>query len=205
MNRASPLLCPLFLLGTVMWPTSAQADPELQDKNAAQQILSELRDIRNAINAQREITDIKMAKQDLELKLLQRRVADLEQKLDRFNSGRVANYPELTADELRALRERLDRLERRERTSSSFTPGDIVTPPLPAMGSVRIQNRSLVPSTVVVNGTTYFVRGGETVPIALPVGSPFVFEVLQDARGFRHPPQQRTVPAGDPWFIYINP
>src|SRR5262245_11688985 len=202
MNRGSPLLCPLGLVAALMLPPTAKADPEFPDKTG-QEILRELRSLRDAMTQQKEISDTKIEQLKTELKLLEMRLAQLEQKLDRNGPGRASNYPDLTPEQLRELRDRVERLERRERMSSSFTPGDIVNPP--AMGSVRIQNRALMPATVVVNGTTYLVRGGETVPLALPVGSAFVFEVVQDARGFRHPPQQRTVPAGDPWFIFINP
>jgi hypothetical protein len=204
MNRGSPLLCPLGLVAALMLPPTAKADPEIPDR-AAQEILRELRSLRDAMTAQKEINDTKIEQLKTEMKLLEMKLAQLEQKLDRNGPGRTSNYPDLTPEQLRDLRDRVERLERRERMSSSFTPGDTVNPPAPLLGSVRIQNRALTAATVVVNGTTYLVRGGETVPIALPVGSAFVFEVLQDARGFRHPPQQRTVPAGDPWFIFINP
>jgi hypothetical protein len=204
MNRGSPLLCPLGLVAALMLPPTAKADPELTDR-AAQEILREVRALRDAMFAQKEVNDTKIEQLKTEMKLLEMKLAQLEQKLDRAGPGRVANYPDVTADQLRDLRERLDRLERRERTASSFTPSDTVNPPAPAMGSVRIQNLSLTPSTVVVNGATYTVPPGLTVPIALPVGSTFVYEVLADARGFRHPPRQRTVPANEAFYVYINP
>jgi hypothetical protein len=204
MNRGSTLLCPLGLVAALMLPPTAKADPELPDR-AAQEILRELRALRDAMTAQKEINDTKIDQLKTEMKLLDMKLSQLEQKMDRLGTGRVANYPDLTPEQIRDLRERLDRLERRERTSSSFTPSDTVNPPAPAMGSVRVQNRALTPSRVVVNGNQYVVRGGDTLTVPLPVGATFVYEVLEDARGAYHPPRQRIVPANDPFYVYINP
>src|SRR5437763_249943 len=109
MNRSSPLLCPLGLIAAMMLPPTAKADPEFPDR-ATQQILGELRAIREAMGAQKELTDTKIEQVRTEIKLLERRLAQLEEKTDR--PGRVSNYPDLTPDSLRDLRERLERLER---------------------------------------------------------------------------------------------
>jgi hypothetical protein len=182
MNRATPLLCPLGLIAALMLPPPSQADPEIPNKTDEKidRILRELRDMRDAMNAQKNLNDTKVAALDVELKIMQRRLADLEQKLDRLNGGRPSNYPPEPAD-LRDLKEQVNRLERSIRESRYFPPEGA---PAPATGTVVIRNNSRFACTVRINSTTYRVMPGETASVAnVPAGT-FTYEVLSDGYPF---------------------
>jgi hypothetical protein len=222
MYRTWKLLSLPVLLAMLAVAPSRAADPEL-DKNDAryQQILRLLTEMQQANAQQQKYNDARDAIIEMRMLGLRERIAELELKLDRLEKGRVSNYPSplpgVTPDLERDLQARLDRMERdlknrldrMERRSAFYPPSDTVTPPpLPALpaGAVRIQNRSLMTSTVVVNGITYTVPPLQSVTIPnLPAGAPFTYEVVQDARGFSHPPQVRTVPVNETYVVYINP
>ena len=220
MNRTTKLLCLPALLALALFVLPARAgDPEKAETldSKIDRLLRQVGELQQQVDRQQRDAVTKDDLLDLRLRMT-RNVLDFDQRLERLEKGRVSNYPStpaaVTPEQEQLLQSRLERLERELRDvqkRSAFYPStDIVTPspaiPVPATGSVRIQNLSLMPSTVRVNGMQYVVAGGQTLTIPnLPAGALFTYEVLADARGGYHSPRVRTVPANGAFDIFINP
>ncbi len=219
MNRTRMLLCLPALLAVALTMSPVRADPEL-DKTDAKEILKVLREMQED-NA-RLRRDFSRIEQDNESRqrLDDSRDSNLEKRLqiienhllevERAGKGRISNYPAdqsaPSAEQLRELQAQIDQLNKKLRSSSSFTPSETFIPPAPpvlATGVLRVQNLSLNTSLVRVNGVTYTVFPGET-SIRVPAGT-FTYEVLADGRGFAHTQQVRELPANERITVTIYP
>jgi hypothetical protein len=220
MNRTWKLLgLPVLLAVLTVAPVRADEPLDkapLTVENKLDLLLQRIGAMQQKMDRQQIESEYRDEQLELRLRAMKNRLADLEQRLDRMEKDRVSNYSPngaaLTLDRERELLNRIAQLEQKldqVNKRSAFYPSDTVNPPpLPPMatGAVRVQNRSLAQSTVVVNGVSYTVLPLQSVTIPnLPAGATFTYEVLQDARGFAHPLQARTVPANDTHVIYINP
>lgn len=143
---------------------------------------------------------------------LVREVTDLRKSIDELRKAAVQRDL-IATQEMRVLDERLNRLEAllrqmnasggTTRISSSFTPGDTVTPAMG--GTVRLRNFSDVPATVVINGQSYRVQPGEMRTLTRSLGN-LDYEVFADGFGrISQGVQSRTLVADRPLEITINP
>ncbi len=108
--------------------------------------------------------------------------------------------------ELNLLRERLNALEKSvkdissTRIAAAFTP-----PPAPPMGIIRLQNRSSVPTTIILAGRSYRLPPLETVMLQSQPAGNFTYEVFAEGYGVIQPPLARTLLAGETFSIFVNP
>jgi septal ring factor EnvC (AmiA/AmiB activator) len=104
----------------------------------------------------------------------------------------------LLAQRLNALEGRLDDLAR-TRQAAAYTPTE------PQMATIRLQNRSGVPATVLLSGRSYRLPPLETIVLQnQPVGV-FTYEVLAEGFGTIRNPQARTLVAGETFSITVMP
>jgi hypothetical protein len=203
MNRTQMLLCLPALLAIALTSSHARADDSDTKKTDSQKILEKLDQLKdeNALlrleitrlrqevaKVERDAEDQRRLYEQRDL-ILQNKLSTLDNRLSDLERGRTrtANYPPdqptLSADEVRALKEGLKRLERMDQRSY-FNPTEPVGPPPPALGTVRVTNTSLFACTITINGSAYRVLPGQTVPILNVPAGVFTYEVVSDGMGF---------------------
>jgi hypothetical protein len=199
MTRTSQFLCPLGLVAALMLnPQAGAGDPEKTKTvdEKLDQILKEIKTAKADADLQKSITD-------QEIQRLQKRVADLEKEIDRLRGVAFYYSPE-GADAVRAMKDRLEKLERNLRAESRFyPPSDTVVAPPRDAGSVRVRNHSMYASTVTINGRSVMVYPGQAVTVPnVPAGT-FTYEVYVDGFGVigRRSP---TMLAGDVFPLNIE-
>jgi hypothetical protein len=147
-------------------------------------------------------TESKAARWDAlqnQLKDIRQDITELRKRCDIDEKARTL--------EMDFIKERLDKLDRSleslrgtTRRSSEFEPG---TPA--ASGTIRLENRSAVPASVVLAGRSYSLAPGQIMVLAAqPVGT-FVYSVLADGFGEIRAPVTRTLRSGETFTIAINP
>src|SRR5262249_25773368 len=123
---------------------------------------------------------------------------------------RLKNGARELRDEVRALRERVDQLEREMnrsgRISGSFDPDA----PRSATGTIDIQNQNAVwTATVIVNGTSYVIPARQGRRLERTPAGPFTYSVFAaDSLGVSYnirAATTATLVAGNTFSITINP
>jgi hypothetical protein len=160
---------------------AAPNDPRAPtDSEKLDLLLREMRETRKDLDSMRALTEAKLRANELQLQILQDRIAQLEKQVQKQEE---------------ALKTTNDRVSR------SFNP----QVPVPATGTIRLQNLQNLPATVLLNGRSYPVAGFQTVNIAnQPVGA-FTYEVLVSPFGSLRPPRTQTLNPNDTFTIFITP
>jgi hypothetical protein len=188
MMRTGKLLGVAVLSGLVtcsaLRADAAPNDPKgPTDRELLEQLARDMRDVRRDIDAMRSLTEAKLRANELELRILNDRIAQLEERLHKQEE---------------AVKSTNDRVSR------AFNPQTPV--PVPgATGTIRLQNLQGLPATVILNGRTYPVAGFQTVNIAgQPVGA-FTYEVLVSPFGSLRPPRTQTLNSNETFTVFITP
>jgi hypothetical protein len=126
-------------------------------------------------------------------------VAELRHRRDTDDKARAIEM-DVLKDRLDKIEKALEGLKGSTRISSSFTPGTA-----PATGTVRIENRSGVGATVVLNGRTYSLAPLQTITLAPQPAGNFTYSVGADGFGEIRAPTTRVLGAGETFSIAINP
>jgi hypothetical protein len=178
----------LPLLAASLAVASARAeDPPAKTLSSAemaallQRIGADLTALRNDVDALRKelrTEGVRGAQTTMDLADLQRRVDSLQDLVQRQN----------------------DTLRR----AFSYTPP--ATPPAPATtGTIMLRNRSGYPGTFFVNDQSYLVMPGQSVEVrGVPVGT-FTYEIQAEGFGVIRPRVTRTLTAGTPFYLNIDP
>jgi hypothetical protein len=172
------------------------------------QAAQEIRDLQDRVT----LIEQRLRSQQSALRAAQAAVQDLRDLQDRLALEPRPALPDATArrsfsfppaQDLRNLEERLAALEQQLRTDErrfSFTP----EAPRRA-GTLRLENRSAVGATVMVNGNPFVVPPFDTRLVRnVPTGT-FNFSVLADGFGVIRPTTTRTLNAGETFIVFVNP
>lgn len=180
---------PLLLTALTMSSVRAGDDkpPPLSVDNKLDLLIKQIGAMQRAMDKQQMQSEWRDEQLELRLKSLERRLNDLEYSQGKAKEMR-SNYPSesgtaVTLEQLRDLSNRIAQLER-SRTSSSFTPSEMIGPTPPPVGIVVVQNTSGYWGTVRVNGIPYRFFPGQTLRIPdVPAGT-FTYEIVLDNYGF---------------------
>jgi hypothetical protein len=149
----------------------------------------------------------KIAQIQKELREIRRDLGDLRRRL----TDAEVRAGTATTD-LGELRERLAVLERMvvkhddllkesgSRPSYSFTPA-----PAGRLGTIRLQNRTGIGATVLIDGTRYTLAPYETRLIRNRPEGLFTYEVETAEHGVIRPAVARALRANEMFSIYVNP
>jgi flagellar biosynthesis chaperone FliJ len=100
---------------------------------------------------------------------------------------------------LEALRRVVDAQERSISRSYSFAPVPART------GTILLENRSPIPVTFTVNGTSYFVAPYQSQPLPNQPAGVFTYQVATDEHGVIRPTVTRTLTPGEVYRIFTDP
>ena len=119
-------------------------------------------------------------------------------KSNSLRGSRVAEELRDIRVELGKIRELLELLAKQQGTlriqpgydPRSVTPGG----PVPTMGTITVRNHYTAPATIAINGRTYRVEAGQTLPIlGVPAGT-FQYSVDVEGYGMVEPLRNATLP-----------
>jgi hypothetical protein len=86
---------------------------------------------------------------------------------------------------------------------SGYTPGS-GQPPRP-MGRIQLQNNSLGPVTITINGKAYTLPARQSRLLENQPAGPFTYEVQAEGYGTIRPPSPRDLAANDTYTIEVFP
>jgi septal ring factor EnvC (AmiA/AmiB activator) len=131
---------------------------------------------------------------------------DIKQLRDDLNGLQVARDEQLKnlEAEMKLLTQKLNSLDKKlDGLNRSFygpsNPASVQT------ATIRLQNRSGVPATVLLSGQSYRVPPMETVVLQRQPAGGFNYEVLAEGFGTIQGNLSRTLVAGETFTITINP
>lgn len=119
-------------------------------------------------------------------------------KANSLRGNRVAEELREIRAELSRIRELLERMAQQQgtiRIQPGYNPSSVAPPgaPVPTMGTITVRNHYTAPATVAINGRTYRVDAGQTLPIlGVPAGT-FQYSVDVEGYGMVEPLRNATL------------
>jgi|SRR5579884_1183960 len=136
-------------------------------------------------------------------------LADIQRSIDDLRKelvpriGAMENRQNYLSDRITQLERQLADLQRKvdsnERVAKSFTPTTTPT------GNLRLENRSALRATVILNSRAYELMPGQSAMVYGQPSGTFTYEVLVDAYGVIQPSTVRFLRPGQTYEIFVNP